>query len=127
MLYLTIFLLGGLCGWVIDTAYRSRCANKYTPNTWIPFFSIIYGIAAVLLYLLFFYSPVSFFAHIILGTILCVSLELISGIISTIFLRKRFWDYCSSKFNFFGYIDFQHTFYWFVLVSLFRIFYSLVF
>ena len=125
--YLGIFISGGLCGWMIDTAYRTWHDGRYVPNTWIPFFSIIYGLAAVLLYILFNFFSISFIAHVVIGAIVAIYLELISGMMALIFLGRRFWNYSSNKFNLYGFIDIQHSFYWLILATLYRAVYTFLF
>ena len=126
ILYLSIFIGGGLFGWIIDTAYRTWQAKHYTPGTMVPFFSIIYGLAAVLLYILFSFFQTSFYLHIILGTITCIFLELITGILALAILKRRFWDYSASRFNYHGLIDAKHSFYWLILTILYRIIYPVL-
>lgn len=122
--FLSIFIGGGLFGWTIDTAYRTWRAKHYTSGTLVPFFSVIYGIAAVLLYTLFNFFQTSFYLHIILGAITCTLLELIFGFLSLTFLKRRFWNYSASRFNYRGLIDAEHSFYWLILSGLYRIFYQ---
>ena len=121
--YLTIFIIGGLFGWLIDSSYRTWYEGKYSPNTWIPFFSPIYASATVLLYVFFTFSPNLFFFHVIVGSIIVIFLEMMSGIIAFKFLKKKFWDYSNNKYNFYGLIDAKHSFYWLLLVSLYRLIY----
>lgn len=125
LLYPAIFVGGGIFGWVLDTAYRSLLAKKYAPGTLVPFFAVIYGIGAVMLYLFFSSANISFLWSVVVGTVLCVLLELIGGILSSSVLRRRLWDYRTSPLNFYGFIDLEHTFYWFVLTVFYRIFYRL--
>lgn len=124
--YLIIFVIGGLAGWVIDTANRSWCEKKYAPKTLVPGFSVIYGFAAAMLYVLFS-LPLSVFWQIVIGAVFATILELISGLLALIFLKRRFWDYRSSRFNFYGLIDAEHAFYWLILVGLYRAVYWFLF
>ncbi len=125
LLYPALFIGGGALGWLLDTADRSFIARRYTHGTLVPFFSIIYGIGAVMLYLFFSSANVSFLWSIIGGTVLCVALELFGGIISTMVLRRRLWDYTANRFNFRGFIDLEHGFYWLVLTVIYRLFFNL--
>lgn len=120
-LYTSIFIIGGLCGWMLDTAYRTWDDGRYAPGTWISFFSIIYGVAAILLYVFFAFLPISIFPDVIVGTFLVICLELLSGVLALLFLNRRFWDYRANSYNFYGFIDAKHSFYWLVLVGLYRI------
>lgn len=125
--YLSIFIGGGLFGWMIDTLYRTQDEKRYSPNTFFPFFSIIYGYAAVLLYILFNFLQAPFVYHIIIGTIISTGLELISGTLALTFLNKRFWDYRNSRFNFYGFVDARHVFYWLFLVGIYRAIFPFIF
>src|SRR3989344_4117233 len=124
LLYPALFAGGGIFGWVIDTIYRSLVAKKYAPGTLVPFFAIIYGVGAVMLYLFFSSANISFLWSVIGGTVLCVALELVGGILSLMVLRHRLWDYSASPFNFYGFIDLEHTFYWLILTALYRLVYK---
>ncbi len=127
ILYLGIFISGGLFGWLVDTAYRTWEAKRYTSGTMVPFFSIIFGVAAVLLYILFNFLSVSVYLDIAIGTIICILLELVCGMLAPIFLKRRFWDYSAKRFNFRGIIDIEHFFYWLILTGLYRILYPFLF
>lgn len=118
--YLSIFLVGGFFGWFIDTAYRSYFDKRYSSGTLIPCFSIIYALAAVLIYLIFQLN-ISLYGHVMLGTTLAVLLEFISGFLANRFLGRRLWDYTPSKYDYLGHIDVQHSFYWFLLVVFYRL------
>lgn len=127
MLFTWIFVVGGFCGWMIDTAYRSLRQGRHAPNTWIPFFSIIYASGALFLYILFTFFSISVFSDIIVGTILAICLELMSGIVALVFLNRRFWDYRSNRYNFRGFVDAEHSFYWLILVAIYRTFFIFMF
>lgn len=113
-------MVGGVFGWVLDTARRSLGVGYYTSGTLIPFFSLIFGVGAVMLYRLFQYRSISFLPSIILGTVLCVLLELVGGAISRALLDFRLWDYSANPFNFYGLIDLEHTLYWFLITVAFK-------
>ncbi len=125
MKYLLIFIITGLIGWSIDTMYRSVKKKCFSAGTWVPFFSLSYGAAGVMLYVVFFYWPTSFFVHVIAGTALSILWELTAGIMTLHFLRRRLWDYRKSWLNFRGHIDAAHSFYWFVLTAFYRIIFEL--
>ena len=125
-LYSALFIGGGIFGWLLDTINRSYIARKYASGTLVPFFSIIYGVGAVMLYLFFRFANVSFLWGVILGTVLCVAVELSGGLISLLLFRRPFWDYSKSPFNFYGLIDLEHGFYWLVLTTLYRLFFRLL-
>ncbi|TSC84959.1 MAG: hypothetical protein G01um101413_343 [Parcubacteria group bacterium Gr01-1014_13] len=125
-LYPIIFAIGGMFGWLIDTTYRSWLVGYYAPGTLVPFFSIIFGIGAVILYLFFSSANISFLWSVIGGVAMCIALELASGILSLALLDYRFWDYSANPFNFYGLIDLRHGFYWLVLTTNYRLFYEYV-
>lgn len=125
MIYLSIFIVAGLVGWAIDTAYRTWDEKQFAPNTWIPFFSLIYGFNGVFLYVLFNFFSVSFIVDVAVGFIISNLVEIVSGLIALKFLKKRFWDYRSSQFHFRGFIDLEHSFYWLILTALCRFIYTL--
>lgn len=125
--YSTIFISFGFFGWLIDTGYRSLRAKRYAPGTWVPFFSLIFATAAILLYILFTFLPVSLYADIIRGTIVSILLELIAGLLALKLLNRRFWDYSNSRFNYRGIIDVHHSFYWLILTALYRLAYPYLF
>jgi len=127
LLYLKIFIVAGLLGWLLDTAYRTLDAKRYTSGTIVPFFSIIYGIVAVELYILFSFWALPVYLHIIIGTLLTILSELVSGLLGFKILKRRVWDYRSSRFHYKGFIDIEHSFYWLILTALCRIFYSWLF
>ncbi len=121
-LYSGIFIGGGIFGWIVDTGYRSVLAGYFAPGTLIPFFSLIFATAAVVLYAFFRFSWLSFRTSIILGTIFAIILELVCGFVCDKFLHFRLWDYRDAPYNFGGYIDLLHSIYWFILTGLYRFF-----
>jgi uncharacterized membrane protein len=125
--YFFIFIIGGLCGWILDTSYRSWVDNHYAPNTLVSFFSIIYGLAATMLYILFASTEDSFYLQIIIGTLMVIILEFFSAIVALKFLKKRFWDYSLNRYNIYGFIDAKHSFYWLILVVVYRLIYPVIF
>ena len=120
ILYLEIFLAGGFFGWIVDTASRSYNASHFAPGTMVPFFSLIFAAAAVLLFILFSARPIPFWFGVILGTLICITLELSCGFISQVVFNHRFWDYSTKPYNFYGFIDLRHSTYWFILTLLYR-------
>ena len=119
-LYLAVFMVGGVFGWVLDTAHRSLVIGYYSSGTLIPFFSLIFGTGTVMLYKLFQYRCIPFLLSITIGTALSVLLELVSGIISRSILNYNLWDYSANPFNFYGIIDLEHAFYWFLITVAYK-------
>lgn len=126
LLYPALFIGGGIFGWILDTINRSFVAKRYASGTLVPFFSIIYGIGAVMLYLFFNFANISFPWNVMVGTILCIALELVGGVTSLLLFRRRFWDYSAKRFNLYGFIDLEHAFYWLVLTILYMLTYGVL-
>lgn len=120
MYYFYIFIFGGFLGWILDTAFRSLQDKRYSPGTLIPFFSIIYGAGAVVLDVLFVYAPLAAYLQVLVGAVLAVLLELLSGLIALAVLKRRLWNYETSRFNYRGFIDLQHSLYWLLLIAAYR-------
>lgn len=120
LVYTAIFIGGGFFGWAIDTASRSYNAGYFAPGTLIPFFSLIFAWAAVLLFALFRLVVFPFWLSVFLGGLICVGLELLCGMVSYTVFNYRFWDYSTKRFNFYGFIDVCHSVYWFILTFFYR-------
>ncbi|MBU1129166.1 MAG: putative ABC transporter permease [Nanoarchaeota archaeon] len=121
--YLFLFIIFGIIGWIIDTTYRSIISKKYDSRTQLLFFSPIYAIGGTILIIIYENVKVHFIIQIIIVSILFIALELISGIFSEKIMKKKYWDYSNNKWNFKGYIDALHSFYWIILATLIRIIY----
>jgi len=121
--YLFLFILFGIIGWIIDTTYRSIISKKYESGTQLLFFSPIYAIGGLILIIIYENLKVHFIIQIIIASIFLMTLELLSGIFSEKIMRKKYWDYSNNKWNFKGYLDILHSFYWIILASLIRIIY----
>ncbi len=117
---LIYFFIFGFLGWYIDTTYRSIRLKKYSPRTFIPFFSNIYGISGVALVLLYKYFLIHPNAQVILGAIIVVVIEFLGGLFCVNVLKKRLWDYTDSRWNILGHIDLLHSFYWLLLAGILR-------
>ena len=124
--YIGVFLVAGVLGWFVDSAYRSAIDGKLTSNTYFSFFSVVYGLGAVILTAFFRSSTASVWEDVIFGGVLCTMLELGSGIFCERMLHVRLWDYSKNPLNFEGYIDFVHTTYWFLLTALARGVYEMI-
>ncbi|MDO8623178.1 MAG: hypothetical protein Q7R52_02935 [archaeon] len=117
-LYLVLFVIFGFLGWFIDTFFNSFLDKKYSPHTFISFFSVIYGIGGVILF--FIYSSFNpGFLTFISGLISIILLELIGGLFCVYVLKRRLWDYRKNQLNFLGHVDAEHSCYWFVLCIIF--------
>ncbi|MBS3125393.1 hypothetical protein J4211_04055 [Candidatus Woesearchaeota archaeon] len=118
--HLALFIVFGILGWIVDTAYRSYDAGKYHPHTMIPGFSIIYGLGGVLLLMLFKYTQLPVIADIVVGGTATTTLEFIGGWFCHKVLARKMWDYSEHPYNYYGYIDAEHTIYWFILTGAVR-------
>lgn len=118
-IYIEIFLICGVIGWVLDTGYRSLEARRYIAGTLLPVFSIVFGAGAVLLYLV--YTQFSFhpIVEIFIGTLAVTFLEYFSGQMCYRWLQKRLWNYKPNPYDLHGHIDLLHSFYWLILSGLF--------
>lgn len=122
---LQLFVIGGLLGSLIDTSYRSATekqfvfegffSNLFGERFILPFLPV-YGFGIVLIYLLHpFAQKQRWYARFLLFSVSLSALEFFSGIFVSLTLKTRLWDYSSSAFNLYGYIDLLHAFYWGVL------------
>lgn len=118
---LRLFFIFSFVGWILDTGYRSLQAKKYSSGSFFPFLTPIYGFAGLMLTIFFTYSSLHLFFQIFFGTVLVVLLEFCGAFFCEKILKKRYWDYSEEKWNLYGYISFLHTFYWLLLVTVFRI------
>lgn len=116
---LTIFLIGGFLGWLMDSGYRSLEKGKFTVGTLIPGFSLVFGAGAVVLFWVYTHFDIHPFEEIVLGTIAVTLLEFFSGVVSSRVLSRRLWDYEPNPYDLYGHIDLLHSFYWFMLSAVF--------
>ena len=65
-----------------------------------------------------------FFVVTVLATLAALIFEYLSGWFCLIVLKKRLWDYSSTKCNLHGHIDVKHGLYWFVLINLWYFLYN---
>lgn len=118
--YIAVFGLFSFVGSVGDFAYRFLETGKPFRGMVIPWFAPPYGFAAVSLLLIFQYVPGGYAVQILLGTIACDIIELLSGIFCVKMLGRRIWDYSKNPFNLWGHIDLLHTVYWAIATAMFR-------
>ena len=119
--YVLLFIGFGLTGWAVDTSYRTYKEGHYSPNTLVPYFSVIYGLGGLLLLLLFKHTQLPVIADVVLGGMLATILEFIGGWFCKHILKRKLWDYSRKPYNYYGYIDAQHATYWIVLTAILRI------
>lgn len=119
--YFAYFIIFGILGWALDTAYRILASHEKKGNTYLPYFAIVYGIGGVLLLALYQLTTLNAYAYVFIGTITVTLLELTAGIFCANILGRRMWDYSASKYNLYGHIDLQHTLYWLMFALILRI------
>lgn len=117
--YFEIFLIFSFIGWFIDTADRSLVAKKYVARTVVPFVSPPYGFGSIAIILILKYVPQPAVVQIVLSTAIVTAIELISGLFCVNVLKRRLWDYSYSRFNLWGHIDLEHSFYWLIVSTIF--------
>ncbi|MBI4016692.1 MAG: hypothetical protein HY363_03285 [Candidatus Aenigmarchaeota archaeon] len=122
--YIILFVLFSVLGGVLDAVYCSITSRKYCTGTLIPYFSALYGLGGLLLVFIFTHFQASFWKQVIAGGIAITFLELSASIFCMTCLKRRFWNYSSSRYNFQGHIDLLHTFFWFVISFLMRLIFS---
>ena len=123
-IYSLAFILFSVLGWGIDSVYRS-----IEDKRWINagFFRgpicPIYGFAGlVLLSILDYFSTLTLFWSIILGTLAVILVEYLGGVFTEKILHLKLWDYSLSRYHLNGHIDLLHSFYWLILVIFFSLF-----
>ncbi len=119
--YIVFFFASGFLGWCIDSLYCSFIEKKWVSNTHTKFFSPTYAIGGLILIFIFENLKLHFILQLIIATILLTLLELVSGIFSEKVMKRRYWNYSDSKWNYKGYIDALHAFFWLVLSIIVKI------
>ena len=117
--YLVLFVVSSILGWAINTFGIYLAGGKYAQSTFLPYFSLIFGISSIVLILFFKHIKTHKILHIFGGIILVNLIELIGGILCRNVFKKEYWNYSSHFMNFNGYISLQQSVYWIILVSLF--------
>jgi len=124
MIIILEFFIFSFIGWVLDCLCR-----RFETGHWVNagFFRgpicPIYGIGGLVL--MFLFESFSFLPTALLlffAFISAVLVELVGGIFSEKVLQVKLWDYSKSRFNYRGYIDLVHSFYWLILVIVFYYF-----
>ena len=121
-----LFFVGGLFGFIIDSAYRSFTGQGliYVSflseifNIFIPFLPI-YGFGMVIIYLIHL-NVSSMWKKLAFYTFCLGSLEFLGGFLSVSVFNLTLWDYSNNYLNILGHTDLLHIFYWLLLEQFFR-------
>lgn len=118
-----LFLVGGVLGSLLDTAYQSIHAGTFSYSSFLgTLFSVfvpflpVYGFGLVTIYLLYpFAKPLHPLQRAVLYAASLTGLEFLAGLSTEFLFGLRLWDYSASRFDVYGYVDALHTLYWTVL------------
>ena len=122
--YLFLFLVFGIIGWAIDSAYCSITSKRLESRTHLLFFSSVYAIGGIILVMIYKNINTHFWLQLGIAVVALTLLELLSGIFSERIMKRRYWDYSDNRWNYKGYIDVLHICYWLVLAALFKVAFS---
>ena len=121
-MYVKIFIVAGILGWIIDTAYRSLTSGFFVIGAATPApFSPVYGFGAIIVYWMSKHIHqywIGYQALLYAGALTLY--EYISGEFSVWFFGRRLWDYSEGPLNYNGHIDALHFVYWGALALLFQ-------
>jgi uncharacterized membrane protein len=119
------FIMYSFLGWVIESAYKTFREHKgfinsgFLNNPLIP----IYGIGAVIIILIDAkVGNMPFPIKVILFTIVCTTLEYITGFLIEKIFRIKLWNYANRTLNLHGRICLLNTFYWSLLITVFLLY-----
>lgn len=106
------YIIGLIGGFILEFSYRSIEQNKLR----MPLFADcqIYGLATVLIYLVYLLSAPVWFVSISL-LVITTGLELAFGLYYLKYKNIRLWDYSAYAFNYKGLICLRFSFYWLVI------------
>lgn len=117
-----LFLIGSIIGFVLEGLWsiiRTGHWENHSATVWGPF-CIIYGIGAVVMYLLFmFLGNKKFGMQFICCMLAGSAVEYISSVFQQICFGTKSWDYSGHFFNLGGRISLQMTVIWGILGILF--------
>tara|TARA_Y100000310_G_scaffold189730_1_gene189692 strand:+ start:2231 stop:2623 length:393 start_codon:yes stop_codon:yes gene_type:complete len=118
--YIILYFYFGVCGWLIDTSYRSLRQGRYAPGGYPTLFAPDYGLGGLGFILIFQFVPLHAIWQVILAGGAATLVELIAGLFCLHVLGRRIWDYSDNFLNIGGHVDALHAFYWIVLAGVFR-------
>lgn len=130
VLYIFIFSVGSIFGWVLEVIYR-HLADKdkrwfnpgFCVGPWLP----IYGVGLLTAFLMTGLENNYVIDNIVLKRLLlffmtsvCMTIiELIGGILLLKFFNLRLWDYRDEKFNYKGFICLKFSFFWMLISAVY--------
>ena len=117
---LTYFIIYSFCGWLIESAYKSILQRKLINSGFLhgPFCPI-YGIGAIIMYLLlqdFKGNPILVFC---LGFVVLSIWEYIVGVLLEKIFKTKYWDYSNYKYNLQGRVCLLNSIFWGILGIIF--------
>lgn len=105
--YICLFLVGGLCYYMIEIAARG-----FSHWTMI----VVGGICFILVGLLNEHTKkMAITKQMVISCIIITIVEFFSGCIINLWFHLNIWDYSDEPFNILGQICLSHTIYWFLL------------
>src|SRR3990167_4983999 len=111
-LIITNYLVGLVGGFILEFSYRSIEQKKLRMPLWVG--CQIYGVATVLIYLVYLLSA-PIWLVVILLLIITTGIELIFGLYYLNYKVLRFWDYSGYLLNYKGLICLQFSLYWLII------------
>lgn len=111
--YLNYFVIYAFLGWVLEVMYAAVITKKFVNRGFLngPFCPIYAFGAILVVHLLTPFKEHRIF--LFLGSIIIATLvELFTGWILEVTLKKRWWDYSNRNFNFHGYICLEFSIIW---------------
>ena len=113
---ITYFIIYSFCGWIIESVFKSICQRKIINSGFLngPFCPI-YGIGAIIMYLLlqdFKGNPILIFC---LGFVVLSIWEYIVGVLLEKIFKTKYWDYSSYKYNLQGRVCLTNSIFWGIL------------
>lgn len=111
------FIIYGFLGWLIDTSYRSWLEGYFSPGTWIPYMSIIYPFAALVMIYAYkhWLHRRPYWAQYLALTGIATAIEYAGGWIGVWVLNRQLWDYHYMPFDLHGFINPLHSLTWGIL------------
>lgn len=127
-IYLFLFCLFSVVGWILEFSYRSLISKKMSnPGFMTGFVVPIYGFGIIILNTLciMFYNLGFIYGALIitfLAIIVLSILELFTGYLLNKLFKIRLWDYSDRRFNIRGYICLYFSLIWGILALLYYIY-----
>lgn len=116
VMFLYLFVIGSLIGWVIELFYRRFFSTKRWINPGFlngPFLPL-YGFGLSIMYFICLLA-LSWWMKAIIIAVLMTFIELIAGIIFINIMKIKLWDYSNERFNYKGIISLKYSIFWGIL------------